>query len=134
KEVNPHGLAFLSASPAASSDPLGAIAPLAAKSLEGLRQALKTAGSEASDVVRVTCFLSSLDNLAATRKLVEAEYPRATLNYVQTQRAPGRAVGACEAVARAGANGSDRIRFVPVEGGPKAVVVNSPKVVLSGSQ
>ena len=54
---------------------------------------MKAAGAEPSDVLRVSCFLSSLDNLAAARKLVDAEYPRAALNYVQTQRAPGQAMG-----------------------------------------
>ena len=36
--------------------------------------------------------------------------------------------------ARANGNGAGRIRFVPAEGEPKAAIVNSPKVVLSGSQ
>jgi len=133
KDVNPNGLVFVPAPIAISENPLDPVAPLAAKSLEELRANLKAAGG-AAEVLRVTCFLSSLDNLAATRKLVEAEYPRAALNFVQTQRAPGRAVGACEVVARASGGGGERIRFVPAEGEPKAVVVNSPKVVLSGSQ
>ncbi|HEX7599291.1 MAG TPA: RidA family protein, partial [Polyangia bacterium] len=100
REVSPHGLVFLSAPVATSDNPLDPVAPLAAQSLDRLKRALQTAGSEPSDVVRVTCFLSSLENLAATRKLVEADYPRAALNYVQTQRAPSRALAACEAVAR----------------------------------
>src|SRR5207342_3073377 len=91
---------FLSAPVVTSDNPLDPVAPLAAQSLDRLKAALKIARSEPSDVLRVTCFLSSLDNLAATRKLVEAEYPRAALNYVQTQRSPSRAVAACEAVAR----------------------------------
>ena len=88
KEVNPLGLVFVSAPVVTSENPLDPVAPLAAQSLDRLKAALKTARSEPSDVVRVTCFLSSLDNLAATRKLVEADYPRAALNYVQTQRSP----------------------------------------------
>ena len=99
KDVNPQGLVFLSAPVAVSESPLDPVAPLAAKSLEGLKEALKAAGSEPADVVRVTCFLSSLENLPATRKLVEAEYSRAALNYVQTQRLPSRGLAACEAVA-----------------------------------
>src|SRR5207302_4285276 len=80
KEVNPNGLAFLSAAPAISRDPLDPVAPLAAKAFDSLRQTVKVAGSEPADVLRVTCFLSSLENLAATRKLLESEYPRAALN------------------------------------------------------
>jgi enamine deaminase RidA (YjgF/YER057c/UK114 family) len=139
KEVNPHGLAFFSAQTASSEDPLDAVAPLAAKSLAALRQAVQAAGSEPSDVVRVTCFLSSLDNLAATSKLVEAEYPRAALNYVETQRAPVRALAACEAVARLRRDAGGLLLLNP-EGLPRErgesqiALVSAPHVVLTGSQ
>jgi len=134
KDVNPNGLVFVPAPIAASESPLDPVAPLVAKSLEELRGDLRLAGSAPADVLRVTCFLSSLDNLAATRKLVEAEYARAALNFVQTQRTPGRAIGGCEAVARANGSGTQRIRLVPAEGEPRAVEVNSAKVVVTGSQ
>jgi enamine deaminase RidA (YjgF/YER057c/UK114 family) len=140
KEVNPHGLAFFSAQTASSEDPLDAVAPLAAKSLAALRQAVQAAGSEPSDVVRVTCFLSSLDNLAATRALVEAEYPRAALNYVETQRAPVRALVACEAVARLRRDAGGRLLLMNPEGLPREpgesqiALVSAPHVVLTGSQ
>lgn len=140
KEVSPHGLAFLSAPVAASENPLDPVAPLAAKSLEGLRAAVKQAGSEPADVLRVTCFVSSLENLAATRKLVEAEYPRAALNYVQTQRAPFQALAACEAVARLRSNPGTRLRVIAAEPTPgepgvsQAALVAAPRVVLTGTQ
>src|SRR3954454_4866020 len=57
KEVNPQGLVFLSAPIATSNNPVDLVAPLAANSLDGLKEALKAAGSEPSDVLRVTCFL-----------------------------------------------------------------------------
>jgi enamine deaminase RidA (YjgF/YER057c/UK114 family) len=140
KEVNPHGLAFVSAQTATSESPLDPVAPLAANSLAALRQAVQTAGSEPSDVVRVTCFLSSLDNLAATRKLVEAEYPRAALNLVETQRAPVRALAACEAVARLRRDAGAPLRLMNPEGLPREpgesqiALVSAPHVVLTGSQ
>ncbi len=140
KEVNPHGLAFVSAQTATSENPLDPVAPLAANSLAALRQAVRTAGSEPSDVVRVTCFLSSLDNLAATRKLVEAEYPRAALNLVETQRAPVRALAACEAVARLRRDAGAPLRLMNPEGLPREpgesqiALVSAPHVVLTGSQ
>ena len=108
----------MSAPVATSDNPLDPVAPLAAQSLDRLKGALKTAGSESADVVRVTCFLSSLENLAATRKLVEADYPRAALNYVQTQRSPSRALAACEAVARLTWNTGTRVFFQPAEASP----------------
>jgi enamine deaminase RidA (YjgF/YER057c/UK114 family) len=134
KEVSPRGLVFVSAPVATSDNPLDPVAPLAAQSLDRLKSALKTAGSESADVVRVTCFLSSLENLAATRKLVEADYPRAALNYVQTQRSPSRALAACEAVARLTWNTGTRVFFQPTEGEPLAALVAAQHIVLTGTQ
>ena len=134
KEVNPQGLVFLSAPVAASENPLDPVAPLVAQSLGRLKRTIQTAGSESSDVLRVTCFLSSLENLAATRKLVEAEYPRAALNYVQTQRLPTHALAACEAVARLRRDTGKRVSFQPEEGEPLAALVAAQHVVLTGTQ
>jgi enamine deaminase RidA (YjgF/YER057c/UK114 family) len=139
KQVNPGGVAFLSAVPATSANPLDPVPPLTARALESLRAEVKAAGTEASDVLRVTCFFSSLENLAASRKLVEAEYPRAALNYVQTQRSPAQALAACEAVARLRAP-APRLAFRNVEGLPSApgesavAMVGAPRVVLTGTQ
>jgi enamine deaminase RidA (YjgF/YER057c/UK114 family) len=134
REVNPQGLVFLAARVATSPSPLDAVAPLTVKSLESLKQALKAAGSEPADVVRVTCFLSSLENLAETRKLVEADFAHAALNYVQTQRAPSRGLAACEAVARLRWKTGTRVQFEPKEGEPVAALVAAPHVVLTGTQ
>ena len=134
KEVNPNGLVFVPAASATSENALDPVAPLAARSLEQLRGTLKEAGSAASDVLRVTCFVSTLENLSETRKLVEAEYPRAALDYVQTQRAPARAIAACEAVARLTWNTGKKVHYVPAQGEPRAALISAPQVVLSGTQ
>jgi len=140
KEVNPLGLVFLSATPAVSGNPLDPVPPLAAKSLDGLRQEVKAAGSEPADVVRITCFLTSLENLAATRQLVEAEYPHAAANYVQTQRAPNQAVAACEAVTRLKWNTGMRLLLKNMEGAQpdsgesQMALVGARQVVLTGTQ
>jgi enamine deaminase RidA (YjgF/YER057c/UK114 family) len=134
KEVSPQGLVFLSAPAASSENPLDPVAPLVAQSLDRLKRAIQTAGSESSDVLCVTCFLSSLENLAAARKLLEAEYPRAALNYVQTQRSPTRALAACEAVARLRRDTGKRVSFQPEEGEPLAALVAAQHVVLTGTQ
>jgi len=134
KEVNPNGVVYIPAAAVTSENALDPAAPLAARSLEQLRQTLKEAGSAASDVLRVTCFVSTLENLGETRKLVEAEYPRAAQNYIQTQRAPARAVGACEAVARAAWNTGKKVHYIPTQGEPKAALIAAPQVVLSGTQ
>src|SRR5262249_7528329 len=129
KEVNPNGLAFVPAAAVTSENALAPVAPLVKQSLEQLRQTLKDAGSTPSDVLRVTCFVSTLENFAETRKLVEAEYPRAALDYVQTQRAPARAVGACEAIARLTRSIGKRVQFLPDSGEPRAALIAAPQVV-----
>jgi enamine deaminase RidA (YjgF/YER057c/UK114 family) len=140
KDVNPQGLVFLSAQPAFSDNPTDPVAPLTGKSLTSLRTVVKAAGSEPADVVRVTCFFSSLENLDASRQQVATEYPKAALNFVQTERAPSRAIAACEAVARLRWNTGRPLHFVNAEGIPElpgesqAALVAAPHVVLTGSQ
>jgi enamine deaminase RidA (YjgF/YER057c/UK114 family) len=140
KEVNQYGLAFLSAQAAAAADPTGPVAPLVVRSLDRLRLAVKAAGSEPADVVRISCFLSSLDDLEATRKVVAAEYPGAAADYVQTQRAPARGLAACEAIAKLRWNTGTRLNLVNPEGleaepgESQIALVASPKVVLTGTQ
>jgi enamine deaminase RidA (YjgF/YER057c/UK114 family) len=139
KDVNPNGLAFISAQIATSENPLDPVAPLVSNSLTGLRQAVKSAGAEPAGVLRVSCFLSSLENLAASRKLVEEEYPKASMNFVQTQRAPGEALAGCEAVARLRSD-PGRLKLIAAEGLPaepgrsEIALVGAPQVVLTGSQ
>jgi enamine deaminase RidA (YjgF/YER057c/UK114 family) len=140
KDVNPQGLVFISAQAAYSENPADPVGPLTSRSLDGLRRAVSAAGSEPADVLRVTCFLSSLENLAASRQQVEAGYPRAALNYVQTERAPGRGMAACEAVARLRSNGGAPLQMIPAAenqgepGASLAALVAAPQVVLTGSQ
>jgi enamine deaminase RidA (YjgF/YER057c/UK114 family) len=138
KEVNPEGLAFLSAQPAYSDSPTDPVPPLTKQSLARFAGAMKAAGSEPADVVRVTCFVSSLENLPASRQQVEAEYPRATMNFVQTERAPSRAMAACEGVAKLRAKPAKPLAFVASprsdEETPVAALVSAPQVVLTGSQ
>jgi len=140
KELSPGGLAFISAQVASSGNPRDPVAPLAEKSLAALRQAVAAAGADASDVLRVTCFLSSLDNLAATRQRAQADYGRAALNYVQTQRAPQAALAACEAVAALRKNPNGRLQLLDPEALPRRegesqiALVGAPYVVLTGTQ
>jgi enamine deaminase RidA (YjgF/YER057c/UK114 family) len=140
KEVSEHGLVFISAQTATSENPLDPVPPLAEKSLEQFRQTLKAAGAEPAAVMRVTCFVSSLENLAAVRKMVEAEYPKAAQNFVQPTRAPERALAACEGVAQLGHPIGKPVELLDPEGLPREpgqsrmALVESPRVVLTGSQ
>jgi enamine deaminase RidA (YjgF/YER057c/UK114 family) len=139
KALHPQGLVFLSAQPAYGDDPAGAVAPLTAKALAGLRAPLQAAGSEPADVLRVSCFVSSLENLAASREQAAAAFPKAVLNFVQTERAPSRALAACEAVAKQRFGAAAPLEIIPGNGAAAATEsaaarVTAPKVVLTGSQ
>ncbi|MCS7314148.1 MAG: RidA family protein [Bryobacterales bacterium] len=100
KAVNPHGLAFISGQAATAPDPLAPPAPLLEQSLSGLRTALRAAGSDDENVLRVTCFIASFDDWSHLRQQMARAFPRAALNLLQPQRAPTRALVECEAVAR----------------------------------
>ncbi len=138
KEVNPQGIAFFSAQPATSDNPLAPAAPLTTQSLAGLRGAIQAAGVEPADILRVTCFFSSLENLAESRRQVEAAYPKAALNYVQTERVPSGGTAACEAVGRLRRAPAAALEFVPStrsgDDTPAAALVGARQVVLTGSQ
>ncbi|HWB85558.1 MAG TPA: hypothetical protein VG675_15545 [Bryobacteraceae bacterium] len=140
KERNPKGLAFLSAQAAYSANPIDPVAPLAEKSVAALNNTLAAAGSEPADVLRITCLLSSLENVAAVRKVVAAEYPGAAQNYLQTQRAPARAVAACEAVARLRRDAGAPVRLLNPSGTPatpgasELALVSAPQLVFTSMQ
>ena len=66
KPVNPQGLAFISGkgvtAPITADAPHMKVAPLAVKSLADLKMSLDGIGVTTADVLRVTCFLSSLED------------------------------------------------------------------------
>ena len=104
KPVNPWGLAFISGkgvvaplNPERANFP---VLPLAERSVADLKTALTGIGLASADVLRVTCFQSSLDDVAAVQAAVSREFPAAVIAYAQTERSPSSHVVECEAVAR----------------------------------
>lgn len=140
KDVNDYGLVYISGQEAASAGPSQPVLPLAAQSLARLATAVQAAGSDPGDVVRVTCFLSSLDQFADVRRGVAASYSSAALNFVQVQRAPTRALAECEAVARLRWDTGAAIHMLNPDGLARAPLVSqialigAPRVILTGSQ
>ena len=140
KDVNDYGLVYISGQAESAGGPLDPVVPLARQSLQRVATAVKAAGSEPGDVLRVTCFLSSLDKLSDVRELAAASYSSAALNFVQLQRAPTRALAACEAVARLRWNTGAAMHMLNPEGLAQSpqlsqvVLVSAPKVILTGSQ
>jgi enamine deaminase RidA (YjgF/YER057c/UK114 family) len=108
KTVNPSGLAFFSA-----------------QSPARLRAAAQAAGVE---MLRVTCFLSSLDELQAVRGDVTAAFPAAASNFVQLTRLGRQPLAACEGVGRLE---KPLAGFKPTDG---MALATRPKLVFTGLQ
>ena len=140
KDVNRNGLIFISGQAATDEKPLQPVVTLAQKSLADLRAAVRGAGGEVEDVVRGTCFMSSLEGLDKVRGLVQSEYGSATWNYVQIQRAPAHSTVECEAVARARVKIDGPLQFLNPDGLTKSqnysqiALVGAPRVALTGTQ
>jgi enamine deaminase RidA (YjgF/YER057c/UK114 family) len=140
KPVNPNGLAFISGQGASVDQPLQPMLPLFEKSLARMRSALGAAGVESGDVLRATCYLSSLDELSPIRQRAYAEFPKAALNFVQRTREPFQSVAECEAVARLRRPPAEPLVFVnpPALGNSpdhsQAALVRARKLALTGTQ
>jgi enamine deaminase RidA (YjgF/YER057c/UK114 family) len=119
KVVNPSGVAFVSSGEGGN----------AGVAVARLQDSLKGAGVNAADALRVTCFLSSLDDVQAARSAVAAAFPSAVTNFVQMQRLGLEPQALCEAVAR--------LAMAPATAlvlGNGIALVNAPKLVLTATQ
>jgi len=130
KDVNPQGLALIS----------GQGGGLPEKALANVKTAVRAAGSESSDVVKVTCLLSNLNDYAEVKKSFETDFPAAALDIFQLQRAPLGRVVECEAVAKARRASAGRVEFLNPQGlniSPnfsQIALVSAPRIAISGTQ
>ena len=140
KPASPLGLVFLSGQAASNNEPLEKVEPLAQKSLSNLRTALQGAGSQPADVLRMTCFSSSLGDHTAVRAAVETDFRRAALNFVQLQRGAAHSVVECEAVAKLQRKIAGPVEFQNPQGLNQSpdysqlALVAAQRVVLTGTQ
>jgi len=130
KNVNPDGLAFFA----------GQQAKDVHQSMKQLQAAVAAAGVKPVEVLRATCFLSSIDDVPTARTEMMQAFPRASANYVQLQRLGVEPLAECEAVGRLDTAPASPVVFVNPPGltqNPnysQIAFVNAPKVVLSGMQ
>jgi enamine deaminase RidA (YjgF/YER057c/UK114 family) len=140
KAENPHGLAFISGQAATSEEPILEVAPLAIQSLRRLRTAITSLGLTPREVLRVTCFCSSLKDGNEVRRAMIAEFPSAARTYVQVQRAYTSGSVECEAVARLLKPAGEPLSFLNPEDLPKLpdrsqiALVGARRVAFSGTQ
>lgn len=130
RPVNPNGVAFISGQDASSLT----------QSLDRLKIALHAAGLEPEDALRVTCFVSSLDDEKSAQVLLTGNFPAASVNYVQMQREPVTPAAECEAVARLRSAPPEPVTFLNPANLQKSpyysqlVLVTSPKLIVTGTQ
>ncbi len=130
KSLNPQGVAFISGQQSKSVE----------ESLDRLKIAVKAGRMESGDVLKVSCFVSSLEESRNGRALLEAAFPNAALNVVQMQRLPVTPAAECEAVARLRTDAELKFMFLsPLELTPSPLysqiaMVRTPKVVLTSMQ
>jgi enamine deaminase RidA (YjgF/YER057c/UK114 family) len=116
QSVNPNGIAFVSGQPASAEQPAAQVAPLIEKSLSALRTAHQAINIQPADVLRGTCFVSSLGDVAEVKQMMRREFPQAALGVIQIQRTASRALVECETVARLRMPAKDGLQFINPEG------------------
>ncbi|MEQ1886498.1 MAG: hypothetical protein ABL967_15645 [Bryobacteraceae bacterium] len=119
KPANTNGLAFFA----------GVTAADASAAVAELKKSADAARVGAADLLRVTCFLSSLDGMDSARSAVTAAFPMAATAIVQTQRQSVEPFAACEATGRLSAAPS-----APIAVSERAALVNAPKIVMTTSK
>ena len=112
KIVNPQGLAFFSG-----------------QTVEQLQASARAAGVASGSMLRVTCFLNSLDQAPKVRSAIAAAFPSAAANYIQLQRLESGPVVACEGVGRLEKPSASTLIM-----SGSAALVNSSKLVITGAQ
>lgn len=128
--VNPNGLAFFS----------GQQTNDVRQSIAQLQTAVASAGVKPAGVLRVTCFLSSFEDVAAARAAVSAAFPDAAANYMQLQRDATAPLAECEAVGRLSSAPQNAVMLVnpaQLSSNPnysQIALVNAPKIVITGTQ
>ena len=140
KPVNPHGLGLLSGMGGYGKEEPDNVLPMLDRALADLTKASQLAGSQKGDVVKVTCMLSSLTQVNEVRSRVAAAFPAAGFTAFQAQRGHGAALAECEGVVRLAKAPAEAVQFLnPADMAPsprfsKFVLVNAPRLVLTGSQ
>lgn len=137
RTVNPMGLAFISGQDATGAEP---VTTLVRQSSERLKRALDAAGIGPAEMLRVSCFVTSLDGVGAMRESLAGMFPKAQLTIVQTQRLAEKRVAECEGTARLRTALAAEVVFMNPEGLPisknysQIALVSAPRLIFAGDQ
>lgn len=136
---NPGGLVFISGQlTQAPLDPAQTqmlVAPLAEKSIASLKAVAGSLEANPTDVVRVNCYTSSVEDHARVQALANGAFPKASVSVMQIQGRPANEFVECEAVARLNAKPADPVRLVnPTQAAfAQAAIVTAPKLIFTTS-
>jgi enamine deaminase RidA (YjgF/YER057c/UK114 family) len=106
------------------------VAPLARQALDRFDAAVVKGGG--SDVLRVTCYASSLTDSAFVSSMIAAKYPAAAIALVQPRRAHSSSTVECEGVARL-AKPVAGVAFVKDGEQVVGAAISAPTVALTGT-
>lgn len=140
KNVNPHGIVLFSGQQVTSKEPLEKVEPLLRESLDNLATAVKGAGITNADVLRVSCFTSTLGDYPQQQQLLAQRFPKATHTIVQVLRGLTTGLVECEAFAKAASDPGAPLKVLNPPGLPaspnysQVVFLNAPKVYLTSGQ
>ena len=124
RSVNPNGVAFVSGQAGTGLD----------DALSKLKAVLQTGHLELEDVLRTTCYISSLDTENGVANRLTEAFHSAAVNYVQTQREPVGPAAECEAVARLHDPPAAMAVLGKGERYSQMALVHNPKLVITGTQ
>jgi enamine deaminase RidA (YjgF/YER057c/UK114 family) len=130
KTVSPFGLALLA----------GFAAPRGEQTIDGLASVARESGLALQDVMRVSCFYQSPEQMDAARTAIATTFPAAESSFVQSVVAESDPVIECEAVARLNAPHSEDVRYVNLSGTKpspyfsRAALVTASRLIFTGTE
>jgi len=138
KPLNTEGLAFISGQVSRPAEGEAGLKEASSRSADLLKRAMASAGGTA--MLRVSCFLTSLEDAAEARTAVLARFPAAPLLLVQTQRMARERMVECEGVARLKQAPAREVEFLNPDGLASSkmysqiALVRSPRLVITSTQ
>lgn len=138
KPVNSEGVAYISGQVSRPAEGESGLKHSVGRSADLLKRAVDAAGGSA--MLRVTCFLTALEDAAEARAAVAARFPAAALTIVQPQRLARERLVECEGVARLARAPAGEAEFLNPEGLASSKVysqvarVKTPRLVITACQ
>ena len=135
--VNPKGLAFISGQDSTGTEPMEV---LMRQSGERLKQAVEAASTGPEEMLRVACFVTSLEGYSTMRESMARMFPNAQLTIVQTQRLAAKQVAECEGTARLRKAPTAEVVLLNPEGLPasknysQVALVVASRLIFAGDQ